>query len=399
MASVNKRTWKGPDGKEKSGYEVRYKEGGKHRSKTFKLFKQADAFRKKVEREMDDGVHIADSDKKTVDDVCEAFMRLQEDRMRNGIIGRGRYDNIKKSVDLNIKPLLGKRLIADVTEAEVETWFHAIIRQQKLSPQTARTRLIDLKCVFQYAGRYGIVKKNPAQAAISQIGGVPRVKIKTFDKEDVVALFQALTDRPFRYRERSIYITRAFVYLACLCGLRLGEIRALSRRHVDFARGIIEVRASMTDRFEMKGPKTRAGIRDVPMPAIVAAVLREAVENCYVDNKEELIFTTSSGCGISTGSFRNEMWYPLLRRAGLYMQGDKQMHFHALRHFYCSMLMHGGVGPSDMAALAGHSNFDVTLQVYAHPVLKGAARAEPSERLAALLLPPPTRQLDAKPVE
>lgn len=389
MASVAKRHWTTPKGEARMGWEVRYKDGGKHRSKTFKLFKQADAFRKKVERDLDDGLHLADSDKQTVDAVCEAYIRLQEDRLRNGIISRGRYENIKKAVDRNIKPLLGKRLIADIKEADIEQWFHRVTREQGLSPQTARTRLIDLKCVFQYAGRYGLVKRNPAPEAMRQIGAVPRVKVKTFEFEEIGELFKALEVRPFRYRERSFHATRAMVYLAALCGLRLGEIRALRRQHVDFARGVIEVRHSMTDRFEVKGPKTQAGIRDVPMPAPVAAILREMIEAWYVPNDLGLIITTSTGYGVAPGSFRNEMWYPLLKRAGLYVIGGKQMHFHALRHFYLSMMMKNGVGPADVAALAGHSHFDVTLQVYAHPMLKGAARAEPSERLASSLLPSP----------
>lgn len=388
MASVAKREWTSPKGEKKSGWEVRYKEGGKHRSRTFKMKKQADAYRQKVERETADGTHVAESEKRTVDEVCEAFMRLQEDRVRNGIIGQGRYENLKKAVDRNIKPLLGRKLIADVTPSEIETWFHEVVRKHGLAPQTARTRLIDLKCVFEYAQRYGYAKANPAQGAIKQIGSLPRVKIKTFEETEVRGLFLAVQDRPFRFRERSFHLTRAFVYLASLCGLRLGEIRALRGRHVDFARNVIEVRHSLTDSGTMKPPKTKAGIRDVPMPPPVVEALREIMAAWYVPNEMGFILTSSTGAPMSPGNFRNEIWYPLLDRASLKAPGGKQMHFHALRHFYCSMMMHNGVGPSDVAALVGHSHFDLTLQVYAHPVLTGRARAEPSDRLAASLMPP-----------
>src|SRR5579862_5410584 len=60
MATVTKRTWE-HQGKTKAAWSVRYFDRtGSRRGKTFELKKDADAYRRKVENEVEAGMHIAD---------------------------------------------------------------------------------------------------------------------------------------------------------------------------------------------------------------------------------------------------------------------------------------------------------------------------------------------------
>ncbi len=65
---------------------------------------------------------------------------------------------------------------------------------------------------------------------------------------------------------------KAGVLLGCLAGLRLGEIRALPWKHVDFERRVIEVRTNFVDSEGFKKPK-RGSKREVEMVDPLRAVL------------------------------------------------------------------------------------------------------------------------------
>jgi integrase len=76
----------------------------------------------------------------------------------------------------------------------------------------------------------------------------------------------------------------------------------------------------------------------------------------------------------------------LLAHAGLIRKGDN-LHFRALRHFAASCMIENGWPLMDVASLLGHSKFDMTLRVYAHPIVGGGnQRSEAMERMAAKLL-------------
>ncbi|MFP8905741.1 tyrosine-type recombinase/integrase [Streptomyces atacamensis] len=57
----------------------------------------------------------------------------------------------------------------------------------------------------------------------------------------------------------------------------------------------------------------------------------------------------------------NRHWYALQKRTGL--EGYR---FHDLRHSFVSLLLDLGVAPHIVREIAGHSDLQVTLGVYAH---------------------------------
>ena len=67
------------------------------------------------------------------------------------------------------------------------------------------------------------------------------------------------------------------------------------------------------------------------------------------------------------------------RRLGKEISGLKGFHFHSLRHTYTSNLLSKGASPKDVQELLGHSDVNLTLNVYAHS-------ARESKRNSAKLL-------------
>ena len=192
-------------------------------------------------------------------------------------------------------------------------------------------------------------------------------------------LLSALEIRRPKHSRRPHMLMRCLVHLGAFCGLRYGEIMGLTRASVDLDGRVLHIRHSLTRWDQLKGPKTASGIRDVPLPRHVAEVLREWLSTYYVENERQLIFRHPNGEMIEHSAV-HFLWKSLLRHAVLGDDFDRD-HFHALRHFAASIMV-DHLPLTDVASLLGHSKFDTTLQVYAHPIAGGHRRHAAFEQMA-----------------
>lgn len=130
-------------------------------------------------------------------------------------------------------------------------------------------------------------------------------------------------------------------------GLRVGELIALRLGDLDRSSG----------RLRVKGGKTRAARRWVPVPEpLMAAMLATAPGQA--NDPEAAVFP-----GLLAGSLRMAM-----RRVSV-SAGISLYSPHDLRHRYISLLVRRGVDPAAVSALAGHTRKSLTLDVYTHVLL------------------------------
>jgi integrase len=389
MASVNKRTWTTPAGARKEAWAVRYKDrDGTYRQKTFDKKKDADKFRTTVEAEIINrgfATHIAPD---TVGKVVREFMKVQDRRLDDGEIGRSRHKNIVMAVNTAILPFFKDMKMKDVTVHDVERWYEKMRKEGK-STRTARDRIRELKLILDYGERHRFCTSNPAREAMATgLRRQPTQPVRTFSREDIAALLAAVEIRRKGGRPRIHDMVRLMVHIAAFCGLRFGEIMALSRSNVLLEERILQVRHSLTEYDTIKGPKTPAGVRDVPLPPHIASMLIRWMELHYWPNDRELLFrvgTPEKPNLLSAGNFHVQQWRKLLVSAGLSCPGD-ELHFHALRHFAASWWIMNGMPLPDTASLLGHSKFDMTLQVYAHGIIGGLRQSEIMDNMASRLL-------------
>jgi len=175
---------------------------------------------------------------------------------------------------------------------------------------------------------------------------------------------------------------RAVIYLAAFCGLRTGEILAL--RWCDLAGGVVSVTQSLDWFDTLKGPKTKAGVRVVPLPSLVLAAL-EAYRPHVVMDARGLIFRTIKGKVLGRAALPQK-WHPILERAGLPRTDRGWRHFHALRHFAGSAWLDAGMPLADVSKLMGHANPQITAEIYMHSIQPTQHRSPLLEQCAANLL-------------
>jgi integrase len=141
------------------------------------------------------------------------------------------------------------------------------------------------------------------------------------------------------------------IALGALAGLRMGEVRALEVRDVDFDRHRILVRRAMSEEASLT-PKS-GHEREIPLAAGLEARLRDAVKDklprarIVLDDRGQT-------------PQRQHVLHSLKRF--LARNGLPERSF---RHYFISELMNNGAGAEAVRVLAGHSKLEMT-QRYAH---------------------------------
>ena len=142
--------------------------------------------------------------------------------------------------------------------------------------------------------------------------------------------------------------------LALCAGLRRGEICGLQWADVDLKTNMLHVRRQRcraSGDLITKTPKSRAGIRDIPIDARLRPQLKAAYRlapNAWVvDVMPEAI---------------TRRWTKLQKELHL----SERYRLHDLRHTYGSRLVLDGVNLRVVQYLMGHSKIDVTMRVYSH---------------------------------
>jgi integrase len=108
----------------------------------------------------------------------------------------------------------------------------------------------------------------------------------------------------------------------------------VSRKHsasewedVDFETLEIRVRFQMTEDGKLKRPKTKAGVRSVPLLPVLAQTLRKHRKDQLslgLAGPEQFIFTTATGKPLDRHNVRNEGIVRAAERAGLHEDGPRR---------------------------------------------------------------------------
>lgn len=399
MASVRKRTWTSPNGEAKLGWGVRYTDPatGKTPGKTFRLKKEADAYARKVEREIEDGVHITRSSSRTVTETIMEFCADVDRRAAEGQVGTGYARSTRRALDYAI-PVIGPLVVADLKWQDVEEYGRVLRRVtskqhgRRLSNATIRVYLNTLQSAIAYGVRRGYAARNVVPDAVKELGAMPSKAIETFTTAEMRQLVATIETKALHQTYRGQAFLRVATYLGAMCGLRRGEILALTWDAIDFDRMQIHVRSNLTPEDVIKGPKTVAGRRTVPMPRMVAAALK-AWEPYVAPEPRGLIFRSRTGGAWQDATFYRDAWHPLLNRAGIVSDREYgHRHFHALRHFAGSAWLEAGVSLPEVSRLLGHANMAITARIYSHAVAEVHHRAATLDNCAGLLAAPSDTQ-------
>lgn len=272
-------------------------------------------------------------------------------------------------VRAHLLPRWGTWPLAKIDHMAVQAWVGDLGR--KLAPRTVAKILGTFTMVMRSAVRARLIPFNPCDGV--EVPRPPDAKatgITITRPEFYSALLPAV---PVEHR--------AQVAVAGMTGLRWGEIAGLLWTEVDLtvgellvARTVIEVSGRLEDK---PYPKSRAGRRTIPLPPVMASLLR-AHRLRSKPNEAGRVFAVRTGAAWRRANFRRQVWAPALAASGL----PTSMRFHDLRHCYATWLVSDGVPINEVQRLLGHEQASTTLDRYTH------ASKGHDERVRAVFEPP-----------
>lgn len=250
-----------------------------------------------------------------------------------------------------ILPFFKDKKMNAITAKDVIKWQNELLayRDENGKPYSKtylKTIHNQLSAIFNHAIRYYDLKSNPAAKA-GHIGEKEAGEMEFWTKEEYQKFADAIMDKP-----KSFYAFEVLYW----CGIRVGELLALTPGDFDFENGLLRINKSyqrIGKRDVITEPKTKKSIRTIKMPNFLCEEIKEYLNMLYGIKPNDRMF-------LVTKSFlHHEM------DRGSKAAGVKRIKIHGLRHSHISHLIDLGFSAVAIADRVGHESIDITYR-YAH---------------------------------
>lgn len=247
-------------------------------------------------------------------------------------------------------PYFGKLKMCEITPRHIISWQNQLMQArgktgQPYSPVYLRMIHDRLAAIFNHAVRFYGLRENPCTAAGSM--GRSKGPEQRFWTKDEYLRFSRVVRPGFFCAFEMLY----------WCGLRQGELLALTPADLDLSRGTVSVTKScqrLHRQNVITPPKTEKSRRTVQLPQFLVTELREYLR------RRRSILPTDRLFPLSRSALRRELARSA-RAAAL-----PRIRIHGLRHSAVSLLLQLGFSPAAVADRVGHESVRVTC-AYTHP--------------------------------
>lgn len=258
------------------------------------------------------------------------------------------YEGLLKN---HVLPVLGDMEMAKITPSVVRTWHAKLTQAESPGQVTIAKSYRLLRSVFATAVEDELLVRNPCTIKGASVERSPERPIATAG--EVKALADAM---PLELR--------LLVQLGAFTGLRLGELLALRRKHVDLLRRTVTVTEQVQELADgtqdFGPPKTDAGYRTVTIPSTLLPVLEHHLANFAQAGATGFLFAGPDGQPVRRMRLRRAWWKA--RKA----IGREDLTLHDLRHSGMTLAARTpGVTTRDLMGRMGHSSAQAALR-YQH---------------------------------
>ena len=250
-----------------------------------------------------------------------------------------------------ILPYFAKRKLSEITAKDIIDWQNEIrnltdCHGKPLSKTYLKTVHNQLSAIFNHAIRYYGLQVNPAQRA-GNMGTEERREMLFWTREEYTRFSEAMMDKPI-----SFYAFEMLYW----CGIREGELLALTPADFDFSRKTLRINKSyqrLQGKDVITTPKTKKSNRVIQMPDFLCDEIKDYLSLLYEPVEDERIFQ------LSKHQLKRGMEY------GCKASGVKEIRIHDLRHSHVSLLIDLGYSAVAIGQRVGHESVEITYR-YAH---------------------------------
>lgn len=268
-------------------------------------------------------------------------------------------DNYRRCCENYVGPRWAHTPISNVRYDDVPTWIMTLKGRdgRPAGVTTRREVALYFGRLMGHAVKKQLLAANPAKDPLGQTDYVPA---KEKQREHVYLTMPQLTTLA-----KACGNFELFVMLAGTCGLRWGEITALTYDDLDLGNlPAVAVRRAYSEVGGQLflGPTKGGESRTVPLPRLIAQRLEKREPETADGGR---IFSGGRGSALRNNTWTRRHYSPAIARAAELDSSFPRPTFHDLRHTAVSLTISIGANVRVVQRIAGHASATMTLDTYA----------------------------------
>lgn len=346
----------------------------------------------RVLKDIEDGIDTDKAESTVVNMLFDEFMALRTE------LKESTRCNYICLYDTHVRNGFGKRRICSVKYSDVYKFYMSLSKDKNLKLSTIQAINAILWQVFEMSVRDNDLRRNPVTGAMID---VTRKLKEEPEKRHALTVDEQSELLDYIYSSNK-YKRYGVLFTTLLgTGMRIGEALGLRWCDVDFHNGMITVDHSLSYkdteaggyRYKISAPKTKAGIRTIPMFSEVKKALQKekrrkkdpSLDPFEVDGFTGFIFLNSAG-KVYTPTFIYDTIQNIVtdynhdelanaRKEGRDPHFLPKISAHILRHTFCTRMCENESNLKVIQDVMGHKNIRTTMNVYSEATLQAKQKS------------------------
>lgn len=325
----------------------------------------------------------SDESKKTLQDSMQSWLQV----FKFPSVEQTTYDRCECSAKNQIYPLLGDKIVGDITSADIKNMLNYWMNKG-YAYTTVKKAYVVLNEYFRYLFKEELISKNPMAniemtkksnfLSAQNKENLPTNETITIFTAEEIELFKKECFRCWGTGKR--FYQQAAAYILMLnTGLRTGEILGLLNSDIDLENRVMHIQRGVKEISKRNGveiekgreikigkTKSATSNRTVPLNQTAIDMIKDLRNEMYFGEDTPLV-CDENGDFTKPVNFRKR-FYRILKSAGIETKG-----LHSLRHTFATNLVNGirqadgtikSLTPKQVAYLLGHSTSEITERYY-----------------------------------
>lgn len=277
----------------------------------------------------------------TMGTFVEIYFRDKKGELKERSVKNKRY-----MIEAHILPYFKDRPMNSITPSDIIQWQNEM-RTKGFAQTYLRMIQNQITALFNHASNIYGLGNNPCKK-VKKMGKADADKLDFWTKDEYDKFISGMEEG-----DRYYTIFEVLFWTGC----REGEMLALTKSDIDFARNQISISKTYyraEGRDIITTPKTEQSARVIDIPQFLTQELRDYVDKLYGISDDERIFPIVP----------EAVQHKLKRECE--KSGVKKIRVHDIRHSHVAYLIHQGVEPLIIKERLGHRDIKMTLNTYGH---------------------------------
>ena len=345
-----------------------------------------DELREKEEQIVIDRHDGIRSDRKmmTVNDLYELWKEMKrgiKDSTRQGYI---------YTYETFVRKTFGQKRVVSLKKSDVRLFYNRLIEDRCLKVSTVDSIHNVVYQVLQVAVDDNWIRNNPADNVLREL---KKAVGSDAEVRQALTIPQQNLFKEYMLKNKRYTHWYPVFFVMMTTGMRVGEITGLRWRDVDLEKGIISVNHTLVYynhgdgkgcSYSINTPKTRAGIREIPMTEEVKKAfymekefqeMGGIVSTALIEGYDDFVFLNQIG-NVHSQSTLNKAIRRIVRDCNFEVLEKHSLESgpvllpafscHNLRHTAATRLIESGSAITFIKSVLGHASINTTMEVYYH---------------------------------